>query len=167
MKMNKKILLVFILSFLLSLTLASSKLSISQTTVVKTVKILAAQDAYIKGRSSTNYGSEKELIVGRGGGEVYRTFIYFNLSSLPHNAIIVSAKLWIQVKENDLNTDTILYVRRVEQYWSEDWITWYDRSPIDKWSNAGGDIAGTVFAQAVAKSTDPAGTYYYFDITEL
>jgi hypothetical protein len=65
-----------------------------------------------------------------------RGLIRFNLSSIPSNATITSAKLYLYEKSN--KTGQLTYIYRVTSNWSENTVTWAT------WLLLGGDYDNSI-----------------------
>ena len=110
-------------------------LSRSQTTVV----LDAVQDTYVRNNAPTNnYGGSTTISVGTfrrliiGGGYVTyftRSFIEFDFSSIPSNAIIESATLKLK-KGISRFGDASFVIRRLTTSWDEDSVTFTDQPDI-------------------------------------
>ncbi len=96
------------------------------------------QDGYMfKGNPDTNFNSS-ELIIGYGFGlnDILRSFLQFDLSTVPANATIVSADLKLFQYESINMEGLIIGVHQVKEPWSENTLTWtnqpsYDAAPED------------------------------------
>jgi len=138
--------------FLSAILCFSSVFSIAQTT---TVNLSATQDTYVRSNSvNTNYGSNTNLSVGTflgrvilGGGNTYyftRSFVQFDVSSIPQNAIIESARLKIK-RSSTISGSNPFIVRLLTTSWDESTVTFnaqptistmsYDQSTTYNFSN--------------------------------
>jgi len=113
----------------------------AQTTVLITADFDAAigyHDGYNTGNN--NYGDAIQnaayVIPGNLGGlNVNRALIHFNLSVIPDEAIITSAKLNLYALgpagtlqgHTGLNNNVL--IQRITEYWSEDSVTWNNQPP--------------------------------------
>jgi hypothetical protein len=82
-------------------------------------------DAYVYDLASdTNYGNLSYLISGvsKGGGGVYRTYIKFNLSSIPLGSTVLSARL--NLVYYNARSGCVIEVYTVSGVWYENNITW-------------------------------------------
>jgi len=97
-----------------------------------TVTLTATDDAYILSNSpDNNYGDESELRFGYNSDLWnYRTYIRFDLSSIPENAVIISAKLKL-VDNRDDTSNLNIEVHRVIGDWDESSITWNNQPGYD------------------------------------
>lgn len=119
MRLQQLVLLLVLLSF--------EYYSIAQTT---TISINSDKSAHTTSDSpTTNFGSASSLWAGRmpprlmgGSYSTRRTYVEFDLSSIPQNAIIISASLELH-EIITYGTPNIL-THRVEQSWAEGSITW-------------------------------------------
>lgn len=74
-----------------------------------------------------------------------RTLIQFNLSDIPDNSLITSArlKMYLQVGTQDyIDID----VHKIEKAWMEGEVSWMNASSGDSWNNSGGDFNSYVEA---------------------
>jgi hypothetical protein len=120
---------------------------------------------------STNFGSDASLYIGvtNGATKAFRTFIAFNLSDLPANAVVTSCRLTVTVAQR--TNPTPGHVRRVcGEHWldgngqSESQATWNSWKTGSAWGvagasstaacNAGGDYTTT----GQVAYTPPGGT---------
>ena len=99
------------------------------------------------------------------------TLIYFDLSSIPDNAVIQSAYLYLYKKKHYViesgKTYNNLYIYRVTKYWSESEVTWTHRTSTRAWTNPGGDYATTPQFHFRSYTSETAGKEYKIDITDL
>jgi hypothetical protein len=77
-----------------------------------------------------NYGTGPQLKVGHWTSvdpRYTRSYLQFDLSSLPENAVIVNAQLalWSSLTVNTVDTPAGVYI--VEENWTEDGVTWNDQ----------------------------------------
>jgi hypothetical protein len=80
----------------------------------------------------TNYGDDNRIEVRPDNGADRRGLLKFDLSSIPANAVISSATLYLYEQDNKTGQTTHIY--RVASDWNEDTVTW--RS----WNLFGGDF---------------------------
>jgi len=82
-------------------------------------------DAYVcSSYASTNYGSSTDLRVRQfDSGSLYRSFLKFDISSIPSDAIITDAKLKLYVNYRSANDNWELHAVS-DDSWDEDSITW-------------------------------------------
>ena len=120
--------------------------------------LLPSDDTFIRGDSPlSNYGSEKTLDVRPDNGGDRRGLIKFDLSSIPSNATITSATLYLHEVDNKSGQTTSVY--RVTSGWSESTVTWLT------WTLLGGD-----FDQSISYFTflpDQSNCTLTMDITNL
>lgn len=150
---------------LLSLTVAVFILAIgpnahAQTTVNFTADSTMG-DAMVAngGMDNSNFGSQGQLnvyhMVGQQIPMVFRTFIEYDISSIPENAIITDAKLKLVTDLVNNNINHPMYVERVSQSWDEATITWNNQPTVIT-----GDQVSISHEQ-----TSSSGTHE-FDVTE-
>ena len=139
---------------------------------ITTTKLYATEDAYTKSGAiytGVNYGSLDELIVSSttysaGPPITYyftRSFLKFDVSSIPSNAIVTSAKLRLRPKSESLaaSGSTDLYTDLANTTWSQSTIT--NNSNISN-----NTIVSTVTVSHIVGVTDFNGTVNYreFDV---
>jgi hypothetical protein len=99
--------------------------------------LLPSADTFIKGDSATtNYGSDTTFDVRPDNGADRRGLVRFNLSGIPTNATITSAKLYLYEKSN--KTGQVTYTYRVTTNWNESIVTW------NSWTTPGGDFDSSI-----------------------
>jgi hypothetical protein len=84
----------------------------------------------------SNYGNDTKIDVRPDNGADRRGMLKFDLSSIPSNATITSATLYLSEKDNKAGQTTYIY--RVTSNWNENTVTW--RS----WTLLGGDFDNSV-----------------------
>ena len=121
------------------------------------------KDAYVaEFYPNSNFGDSPSLFTNRfdGCGDVYRTYIKFDLCSLlcnyiPPNSCIRYACLWFPINRNEVPcNDNILYAYRVIEDWEEYGITW-NNQPI------------TALIPDGSTLITPSDDYVHIDITNL
>ena len=99
--------------------------------------VLPSDDTFIRSDApSTNYGSENSFDVRPDNNADRRGLVKFDLSSIPSNAIITNATLYLYEKSN--KTDQVTFIYRVTSDWTENTVTW------QTWNLPGGDFDNTV-----------------------
>lgn len=138
---------------------------------ITTVNIEASEDAYTKsGATNTaiNYGGQPDLIISSNLYSLSpityystKSFVKFDLSSIPSNAIITSAKLRLRIQSESLaaSNSTELYADLANTTWSQSTIT--NNSNISPNTNV-----STVTISNKVTVTDFAGSIDYreFDV---
>lgn len=124
--MNRIILLVILIGFF--------AFSVKSQGII-TTSFYAIEDAYIRNgaaNTGSNYGSLTELIASNGLYSLSpvsyfytRSLVKFDLSTVPSNAIITSAKLRLRIKSESLTASgsTELYLDLANSTWSEGTVT--------------------------------------------
>ena len=84
----------------------------------------------------SNYGNDSKIEVRPDNGADYRGLIKFDLSSIPSNATITGATLYLY--ENNNKAGQITYIYRVTSNWNENTVTWLT------WNLLGGDFDNSV-----------------------
>lgn len=99
-----------------------------------------------------------------GGSTFRRILVEFDLSSIPVDAVIVSADLELTARISYTGVDVGVY--RITAPWLEDQATWNIASTGNPWSSAGGDYqSGAVTVVNPGSVTD--GSLVVFDVTSL
>ena len=116
-------LFTFMFTFVLVIATAAPALAQSEN-------IITNSDSYVKHLLDNNYGTDNYIEVGhviQGQAEI-RGYVKFDLSSLPPNAVILGAKLWLYCSEIWYSFGTYVYVERVDDdSWTETGINWYNQ----------------------------------------
>jgi len=95
--------------------------------------LLPSDDTYINaGSPLSNYGNDNIFQVRPDNGADLRGLIKFDLSSIPANATVTSATLYLYSQDNKTGQLTSLY--RVTSNWNENTATW------STWGLPGGDF---------------------------
>ncbi len=123
-----------------------------------------AKDTYIK-YGGGNYDGEATLKIGKTvGGAEYKSFLDFNISSIPSGDTIVLATLQVYTAVASTNNVT-LGIYRVTSNWNEASINWTYRTATEIWDGAGGDYNPTSINSV--QFANQSGVYYNFTITDL
>lgn len=100
-----------------------------------------SDDAFISSdAATTNYGSEQNIDVGelKGGTQVRRSLLKFDLSSIPTNAVVTSAILTVTDNGFDGATnDRVMSAYRVLRVWTSAGVTWNKFDGSSDWGTAG------------------------------
>ncbi|MBD8498872.1 DNRLRE domain-containing protein [Paenibacillus arenosi] len=97
----------------------------------KVVQILSSvKDAFVRDRvPRLNYGQEQEMLVGKAAdGEVFKSLIQFDMSTVPADQKITKATLKLFVDQSTLGTSAI-QVQELLKDWAEDGVTWASTPP--------------------------------------
>jgi len=150
-----------------------------------TVWVTAAQDTLVNSNQpDTNCGSLNYISAGANGTTEYRSFIQFDLSSIPPGQVITSAKLYLNAGYISL-TRPQLGAYHCSDNWNENTLTWNntpsaDSTPLDQQTVNGFETSWTVTADVdnnyaqdslvsimIQKVTaSPANTWADFSSTE-
>lgn len=96
----------------------------SNATGAYTLALPAIADAYVRSRNPiNNYGSAQNLKVQGYQGDLYRTWLKFDISSIPSNVAITSAQLNLYVSTNYQARSYVLQHSNTVS-WTENGITW-------------------------------------------
>ncbi|MGD9052771.1 MAG: SBBP repeat-containing protein, partial [Desulfobacterales bacterium] len=113
-----------------------------------TAALSPTRDTFIEANAATtNHGTCTSLTIDRESGDLHRALFYFDLSSIPAEAIITAATLELTASTGaDMNVG----VYRMTADWDEGsqcgatgQASWDDRQPSTPWGVAGGDYDGT------------------------
>ena len=102
-------------------------------------------------------------IVDLGGGNLkkFKSLIYFNISTIPQNNYILSAKLNITIKPQACSGR--LNISKITNPWNQIYTSWNNRSNTLLWATPGGDYSSEI----INSSTISSGGNYSLDITSL
>ncbi len=125
----------------------------------------SGKDAYLKKDfNTTNYGSDTKILIGKdSAGNDLKGLLEFNVSSIPANSTITSAKLQVNLSYSSSNNNITIKVYRVTSNWTEAGTTWSNRSASETWAVVGGDYSGE-FNSLVFSNVS---ALYNFTITSL
>lgn len=117
----------------------------------------ATQDAYVSQYYfNSNFGGSPALYIGRfaGPGDVYRSLLKFDLSTLPTLSAIQSAQLILFVDRKDVPGSQLVTIYQTLSEWNESLVTW---------NNQPGGVS--VFSGNIVDGN--VGSFVSFDITAL
>jgi len=144
---NRIKLLLFLTFWLLAIFSNFTHLYAEQLTIQPGPK--DGKDSYISkwcGGQSKNFGNSEDIYVGYY--DCNRGLLQFDLSSIPPDASISSAELYLYLKTGSDGDDdyhnTEIYVHRVTNFWKEEEVTWKDRYRKERWDSEGGDFDWTI-----------------------
>lgn len=124
-----------------------------------TVTFTPVQDAYISEFFSTqNFGGVNALFVGlyQGVNDIYRSLLKFDISSIPANSTIISAKLRLYIFRNDFPLlSKPIQIYRLLSSFDEFTVTFANQPPIP------------VASDATLTITNELNTYLEWDMTNL
>jgi len=75
-----------------------------------------------------NYGSHPDLMIGNSSDYYYRSFLQFDLSTLPTHAVIVNADLSLYQYDTSGTEDLSIALHLVTESWEESSIIWTDQA---------------------------------------
>lgn len=169
---------------------ASADATTAQTGVLSTTSTITATITsskttfnYQDGPNATkNFGSDDVLCLESDNGFLVRSFIEYDLSSIPAGATITSATLrLVHVNAPDCQGSTekgeaiSVGVRRVTRAWTEGStcnagqagsLTWNSAGPTN-WTTPGGDFAATNYATFSGGAADANDFIYNIDVLTL
>jgi len=108
------------------------------------------RDTYIRSSSSrvnNNYSTDNPLKVKGTSGDLKRALLFFDISSIPANAIVDSAMFSLYCNNNNSTVD-LLGVYRLTRAWTNTGATWNRYDGTNNWTTAGGDFNATARATA-------------------
>lgn len=124
--------------------------------MIAIAKEVKASTADVMGNPSTPTPTSSTNTVQGSNSWLYRTFLQYDLSSIPVNAILVSAKLKVYCYHwNDNASKGTTNISKVTEDWSEETLCW-NVQPV----TTGSYLTSDVYAPAV-------GTWSDWDITTL
>jgi hypothetical protein len=103
-----------------------------------------------------NYGSQDELYAGARAAGICRSYLQFDLDSLPEGAVITSARLWLYYFYNVPGHAAEIGVFPVLEAWTEGGVTWDDQPTFAEVPEYTRTLPAT-----------PTDDFYYWVITEL
>ena len=122
-----------------------------------------SQDSWLdKANPDTNHGTDTTLVVDPKASSAKRTFVQFDLSSLPPCATINSGILKLRITAAGASSRTHA-VHRITQSWTEAGVAWKSRDGTNNWPNPGGTISAT--ATATASTGTASDTVISWDVT--
>lgn len=111
------------------------------------------KDSYISkwgGGQSKNFGDSEDIYVGYY--DCNRGLLRFDLSSIPSDASISSAELYLYLKTSSDGDDdyhnTKIYLHRITNFWKEEEVTWKDRYRKERWDSEGGNFDWAIESSA-------------------
>jgi len=84
-----------------------------------------------------NYGDNIALYVSNnpyGNGEISRSYLFLDVSSIPLNSNIISAKLRMRGTSGENLGGSVVTIKKVLDYWREDQINWNNQPRFDSYS---------------------------------
>ncbi len=155
--------LVFVLAAVVSLSV------VAQSDVTMTL-IKVSKNAWISS-SGNSSATDIALFVAYASTYTTHSLLYFDVSSIPSGANIISAKLLLYKRSfNDLGsgkTYKTIYVYRLTASWVPAEATWTHRTSTKTWDTPGGDYTTEQGAWFNVKESDPWGYKYEIDVTDI
>jgi len=142
----------------------------AQTTVtLSTPDTQINADVTIQGGASgmTNFSNSDVLASKVSSNESYMRRIVFKIdtqNTIPANATIQSAKLYLVLKNAESSENRPLTAFNVTQSFAKSEINWYYFRSGQAWANRGGDLSGSFGTTYVSNAE---GSTYGFDLTKL
>jgi hypothetical protein len=128
-----------------TLTASNVEGSVTETVtiVVEPVKIIQpgpadGKDTWVGTfKKNENYGSNEHLFIGRLDGDVERALLWFDVSAIPANSVIMSADLQLYQYNTWGSLDSFtIGAHRINSSWQLDTVTWdtntsFNSSPVN------------------------------------
>ncbi len=147
MKLNVNL----IVAVLLIAFLICSPLLMLQAESSYTSKLYVTQDSWVEAEfPNDNHGSDTNLRI-KSDSRTRRSYLKFDLNSIPDGKTITSVKLYLYCTYADLNPSVEIYVHETGDNWDEASITW-NNAPV-----GGSSITSIPIGET--------GRYYCWDIT--
>ncbi len=111
-----------------------------------TVTLVPSQDAYVNDSSPTTNFNTSFLVVGRSSTEFlpkYRTYIRFNVGTIPASAVVTSAQLRLSLQALEGTSAMTMDVRRALATWTATTVTW-DNQPQNSTPVATVSVGSTI-----------------------
>ncbi len=136
---------------------------------------LGTDDATIDAKEPIkNYGADPKIVVSNFGVETSHALLRFDLSSIPADAVEVSARLRVYFEEvSEAPAGAGLSAHPVTRDWIEgtlqgaepaDGATWVTYDGTNAWTSAGGDVDSSAGASVLLGA---AGQYYELDVSSF
>ena len=151
----KQVVRLFLLAVCLLLT------GVGVSAQVQTVTLSPSKDSYVNSDSTdVNYWRDTTLFVYHDkltiNNDNYRSFVQFNLGSIPQTAIIYEATLKLYPLEVVDSSDHSIYIERVDTLWYKDSITWSNKP----------DVYTSDQLSFTDSETSSDTSYHEFDVTD-
>lgn len=143
----KKTIFLSIVGIMCSLILFAQ----NTTVTIKSNPTNSKNATLVSSNPSENYGNFPEFIASNNGGGATRSLIYFNLSSIPVDATIVSATLNLYSIPSSTNGHygtNAAVIQRITTSWDENTVSWS--------TPPAGSTTNQVFTTATSSSTENA-----------
>ncbi len=136
---------------------------------IENVQLLAVADTFLKqDKTDENNGDDDELKLRAEVGKVQRALLQFDLSSIPANAIVTSAKLELYVTSD--RSGVTVNVHRLTGDWQEgtgqdeSGADWDHHDDPNAWATPGGDFDPTISGSLVP---DTENVWIETDVTSM
>ena len=90
-----------------------------------------------------NNGLANQMIVSVANNKHKRPVLHFDASSMPSGTLLTTATLRLWVRDNRSTNDATLSIFKLTEDWTENEVSWDNRSATSPWTNAGGTFSGT------------------------
>jgi len=164
--MRKLILTVILVAAILA---ANAQLN----TLTETVTLVPSKDAFVgkknsdPNRANTNWGSDINLYAlsgtSSGSPTLYRTFMGFDISTIPANAIIVKAELYLYAAgdHGQISGSNKSFLHAINSTWSEGTITWNNQPNHTVLSN------DPILPESTVSGSNDINLDYVVDVTSF
>jgi len=140
-----------LVAIMLTLFLVCSFLLVIPVSASYTSKIYPTHDSWVEAEyPNDNHGSDTDLRV-KSDSRTRRSYVKFDLSSVPNGKTVTSVKLYLYCTYTDFNPSVQVYVHGTGDDWDESSITWYSAPAV-------GSLITSI-------SVGGTGRYYCWDIT--
>jgi hypothetical protein len=137
-------------------------------TTYTSVTLPPYQDSYINsGATTTNYGTNVNLLDGRSGNTYQKALIQFDLSSIPSGSTIESATLQLYATATGNQQDTV-NIYRLRRSWNETQVTWVKSDTATSLGSVGAANTSSDFVNTIIASTPingGTGVWYSWTVT--
>src|SRR3990170_2933467 len=123
------------------------------------------QDSWLEEFNPTATHGTETIMSLDGTGSERRPILRFDVSSIPANAVIDGAVLYLYQNAANAGDTVVASVYQVTASWTEADVTWDDRDASNAWLTAGGDFDSHVIAQATIDAT--TNVWRSWNITQL
>ena len=113
------------------------------------------KDSYIskwRGEQQNNFGNRENIYIGYY--DCKRGLLQFNLSSIPPDASISTAELYLYLEGGSYGYhNKKIYVHRITNFWKEKEVTWKERYRKERWNSPGGDFDWAIESSVSLRDT--------------
>jgi len=165
-KFSDLLIAVLLIAAIIALIFLVYKISVTGK-AVQTLQpnAVLGKDSFIKQNEQTkNFGTNEKIeIDSEETNKEERGLLQFDLSSLPPNATINSATLYLYLDSGEGKVSNVT-INRLTADWTESKVTWKSKDGTNNWIALGGDYDATPFAATAVSKTKG---WYSWNITSL